>query len=157
MNYEIIKSKDKKILYNLLQFTLYDGSQYINNIVNDEGVFDYKWFENYFTDDRRDAYIVKYEGKIAGLVFVNENRKIHETGKTIAEFLILPPYRRLHLGKQVAYDIFNKYKGLWEVEPMENNPIAYTFWKNIINEYTNGNYQVQKHGELDVFLFSSQN
>ena len=157
MEYEIIKSKDKEKLYKLLQFALYDGSQYIDNILNDDCSFDYKWFNNYFTDSDRDAYIIKYKNKIAGCVFVNENLKFHKTGKCIAEFLILPSYRRLHLGKKVAYDIFNKYPGEWEVQPMENNPVAYNFWKNIIKEYTNNNYDVKNDGIEDVFLFHSQN
>lgn len=156
MNYEIIKSKDKDKLYKLLQFALYDGSQYIDNILNDDCIFDYTWFNNYFTDKDRDAYIIKYDTKIAGCVFVNENLKFNKTGKCIAEFLILPTYRRLHLGKKVAYDIFNMYPGDWEVQPMENNPVAYKFWENIIKEYTNNNYKVKNDGIEDVFLFKTE-
>ena len=66
------------------------------------------------------------------MVLVNENFKFNEKGKTIAEFLIMPKYRRHHIGKKVAYDIFEKFKGDWEVQPMENNPIAYSFWKILI-------------------------
>jgi predicted acetyltransferase len=84
---------------------------------------------------------------------VNENLKFNKSGKCIAEFLVIPRYRRCHIGKRVAYDIFNMYDGLWEVQPMENNPIAYAFWKNIINEYTNGNYEIKNDGVEDVFLF----
>lgn len=40
---------------------------------------------------------------------------------------------------------------------MENNPIAYSFWKNIITEYTNGNYTIKNDGIEDVFIFNNQN
>ena len=158
MDYEIVKVKpeDKEKLYRLLEFSLYDGSQYIDNMLNDECLFDYGWFDNYFTDEDRDAYFVKSDDNYVGMVMVNENLKFNETGKCIAEFLIMPYYRGNHLGKRVAYDIFNMYKGDWEVQPMENNPTAYSFWKNIINEYTDGKYTTKNDGVEDVFMFSSK-
>ena len=158
MYYEIVKVKkeDKDKLYRLLQYALYDGSQYIDNEINDECIFEYKWFNNYFTDDDRDAYFIKDGNKFLGMAMVNENLKFNEEGKCISEFLILPKYRRCHIGKRVAYDIFNMFKGDWEVQPMENNPIAYSFWKNIINEYTNGNYTIKNDGVEDVFIFNNK-
>ncbi len=150
---EKVEEPKKDILYRLLQFSLYDGSQYIDNELNDDCLYDYKWFNNYFTDDNRDAFFIKDDNNYIGFVMVNENLKFNKSGKCIAEFLVIPRYRRCHIGKRVAYDIFNMYDGLWEVQPMENNPIAYAFWKNIINEYTNGNYEIKNDGIEDVFLF----
>lgn len=158
MDYEIVKVKDneKDKLYRLLQYALYDGSQYISNEINEECIFEYKWFDNYFTDNDRDAYFVKDGNKFLGMVMVNENLKFKNSGKCIAEFLIMPMYRRNHVGKKVAYDIFETFKGDWEVQPMENNPIAYSFWKNIINEYTNGNYTIKNDGVEDIFIFNNK-
>jgi len=155
MNYvlEKVEESKKDILYHLLQFSLYDGSQYIENDLNKECLYDYRWFNNYFTDLDRDAYFIKNNDEYLGFVMVNENLKFNKSGKCIAEFLIMPRYRRNHIGKKVAIDIFNMYDGEWEVQPMENNPIAYAFWKNTINEYTNGNYEVKNDGIEDVFLF----
>lgn len=157
MKYEIVKVQleDKGKLYRLLQFALYDGSQYIDNTLNQDCLFDYGWFDNYFTDDDRDAYFIKNGEDYLGMVMVNENLKFNKEGKCISEFLILPKYRRNHIGKKVAYDIFELFKGDWEVQPMENNPIAYSFWKSIINEYTNGNYTTKNDGVEDVFIFNN--
>lgn len=158
MNYKIVKVNDneKDKLYRLLQYALYDGSQYIDNEINDNCIFEYKWFDNYFTDDDRDAYFIKDGDKFLGMAMVNENLKFNNSGKCIAEFLIMPMYRRNHIGKKVAYDIFEMFKGDWEVQPMENNPIAYSFWKNIINEYTNENYIIKNDGVEDVFIFNNK-
>ena len=158
MKYEIksVSLEDKDKLYKLLQFALYDGSQYIDNDINEECVFEYKWFDNYFIDDDRNAYFIKNGNEYLGMVMVNENLKFNNGGKSIAEFLIMPKYRRNHIGKKVAYDIFELFKGDWEVQPMENNPIAYSFWKNIINEYTEGSYIVKNDGIEDVFIFNNK-
>ena len=158
MQYEIIdvKKEEKDKLYKLLQYALYDGSNYIDNELNNECTFTYDWFENYFTDKDRSAYFIKSDGKYIGMVMVNENLKFNTKGKCISEFLIMPKYRRNHIGKRVAYDIFEKFKGDWEVQPMENNPIAYSFWKSIISEYTKGNYITKNNGIEDVFIFNNK-
>ena len=158
MNYEIVEvaEKDKDKLEKLLQFALYDSSQYIDNDINENCIFEYKWFDKYFTDKNRNAYLIKNNNNYLGMVMVNEYLKFNTNGKCIAEFLILPKYRRNHIGKKVAYDIFEKFKGDWEVQPMENNPIAYSFWKNIIREYTSGNYIVKNDGIEDVFIFNNK-
>ena len=157
MKYQIItvKNSEKEKLYKLLQYALYDGSQYVANYLNDNCAFDYTWFDNYFTDQDRDAYFIKSANEFIGMVMVNENLIINKNGKSIAEFLILPSFRRKHIGKKVAYDIFKKYKGDWEVQPMENNPIAYSFWKNIISEYTNKEYMTKNDGAEDIFVFNN--
>ncbi len=157
MNYQIVEvtKKDKEKLYRLLQYSLYDGSQYIDNNIDENCLFEYKWFDNYFTDEDRNAYFIKNGNAYLGMVMVNENLKFNKTGKCISEFLILPKYRRKHLGKRVVFDIFEKFKGDWEVQPMEKNPIAYSFWKNVVSEYTNGNYIIKNDGIEDVFIFSN--
>ena len=158
MKYKIVNAteKDKDKLYRLLQYALYDGSQYVNNEINKDCIFEYDWFDNYFTDKDRNAYFIMCDDEYLGMVLVNENLKYNKNGKSVAEFLILPKYRRNHIGKNVAYDIFEMFKGDWEVQPMENNPIAYAFWKNIIKEYTNDNFITKNDGvEEDVFIFNN--
>ena len=158
MNCEIVevKQEDKEKLYKLLQYALYDGSQYIDNNINDDCIFEYKWFDNYFVDSDRYACFVKSGSTYVGMVMVNENLKFNKNGKCIAEFLIMPRFRRNHLGKRVAYEIFDKFKGDWEVQPMKNNLVAYSFWKSVISEYTNDNYIIKNDGIEDVFIFNNK-
>ena len=158
MNCEIVevKQEDKEKLYKLLQYALYDGSQYIDNNINDDCIFEYKWFDNYFVDNDRYAYFIKSGSTYVGMVMVNENLKFNKNGKCIAEFLIMPRFRRNHLGKRVSYEIFDKFKGDWEVQPMENNFVAYSFWKSVISEYTNDNYIIKNDVIEDVFIFNNK-
>ena len=115
-----LKQQEKEKLYKLLQYALYDGSQYIDNDVNEECIFEYRWFDNYFTDEGQNAYFIKSGKTYVGMVMVNENLKFNKNGKYIVEFLIMPRFRRNHSGKRVAYEIFEKFRGDWEVQPIEN-------------------------------------
>lgn len=151
-----VKADEKDILYRLLQFALYDGRFYINNELNEYGIFEYKYFDDYFTDSTRDKYFIKFEEKLVGFVLINENNKFNQTGKTIAEFLIIPNFRRHHIGKKAAILSFEQYPRNWEVQPMENNPGAYNFWEKVISEYTNGNYEVKNDKNENVFIFNNK-
>lgn len=144
MDYKLekVKVEEKDILYNLLQFALYDGSQYTGIKINDKGVFDYRWFDNYFTDSNRDVYFIKDKTNILGFVMVNQHMKVFDEGHSIAEFLILPAYRRSHIGSKIAWLIFDMFPGNWEVEPIENSMEAECFWRQVIDKYTKSNYNV---------------
>jgi predicted acetyltransferase len=154
MNFRLekVKIEEKQVLFNLLQFALYDGSQYIKNELNNFGLFNYEWFDNYFTDDDRYCFFIKdTKDTLLGFVMVNKHMKVYESGHSIAEFLILPNYRGNQIGKKVAFQIFDIFKGNWEVEPIENSDGAYNFWKKTIEEYTNNNYKYEKN----IFLFEN--
>lgn len=154
MNYKLekVEINDKDILFNLLQFALYDGSNYIVNELNSKGLFDYNWFDNYFLEKERYAYFVKDNNKILGFVMINTNMKIFNQGYSIAEFLILPNYRNHHLGKKVAFEIFNMFKDNLEIEPIQNSIQAYKFWKKVITEYTKNNYKIKDN----IFYFNNK-
>ncbi|MBS4218433.1 GNAT family N-acetyltransferase [Bacillus sp. FJAT-49711] len=143
MEFEVIKASldQKEIIMNLMQFYIYDFSEFIEAHVEENGRFsEYSYLNDYWTDDNRFPYLVKVDGHYAGFVLV---RSIKEGAKeyfSIAEFFIMRKYRRAGLGKLVAKDIFHVYKGNWEVFQIEKNKPAQLFWRNVINEYTNGQF-----------------
>ena len=157
---EKVEENKKEILYRLLEYSLYDGSNYIDNDMENDGVFKYKYFPAYFKEDSRVAYFIKYNKKLIGFAMVNKNLKVLEKLKDnycVAEFLIIPKFRRMHLGREAATKLFDLHKGNWEVQPMDNNKIAYKFWGNVINNYTKGNYELKHFDNMeDVFVFSNK-
>ena len=132
--------EEKELLFRLLQFALYDGSLYNTNKIGKDGLFPYKWFDNYFTDDDRDAFFIREDDKIVGFVMINQFMKKCDNGHSVAEFLVLPEYRRNHIGKKVAYLVFEMFPGNWEVEPIEESNEACRFWENVVVNYTNNKF-----------------
>ena len=150
-------SIDKKdILYKLLQYSLFEESATDFNELNEYAEFEYKWFDNYFIDEERYAYFIKSDEKLLGFVMVNnylENDKIKD-GHSIAEFMVIPKYRRNKIGKKVAIEVFDKFKGYWEVKPSLGSESAYMFWENVIKEYTEN---INTTFEFEEGLFSFYN
>ena len=150
-----VNETEKEILYRLLQFSLYEESAGDGNEMTREAVFAYPWFDAYFTEDTRDdrsAYLIREAatGKLLGFVMINIYLQQFREGHNIAEFLVIPKYRRKKVGKQAAFACFDRFGGNWEVSPAQGSDQAYLFWKHIVEAYTNGNYRFEE----GIFLFS---
>ena len=87
-----VKVEDKDILYRLLQYSLFEESLTDQNEMNNEAIFEYKWFDSYFQDNNREAYIIKEQNtnKILGFAMVNQYMQKSKDGHSIAEFMIVP-------------------------------------------------------------------
>ena len=134
-----VLKEDKDILYRLLEYSLFEESMNDGNEMNNEGIFEYKYFDNYFIDETRNAYFIREENtnKLIGFVMINTD--IKNNTNSIEEFMIIPKYRRNKIGREIAFKCFDMYKGNWKVSPSYGSFVAYSFWKNVIDEYTNNN------------------
>lgn len=78
-----------------------------------------------------------------GFVMINQYLQKIKTGHSIAEFLVLPRFRRNGVGSEVARRCFAMYPGNWEVGPADGGDSAYKFWKKVINDVTKKNNQLE--------------
>lgn len=139
-----ITEEEKDILYRLLQYSLYEESLNDGNKINQDAIYEYKYFNLYFTDNNRDAFLIKTEDdKLAGFAMINTYVIYEKEGHSIAEFMILPEYRKNKIGTKAANKCFELYQGIWEVTASFNSEIAFNFWKKVIEEYTNNNYDLK--------------
>jgi hypothetical protein len=58
---EKVGESNRQILWNLLQYMIFETSPYGKNDINNDGTFDYQFFDKYFTDYDREAYLVNYK------------------------------------------------------------------------------------------------
>lgn len=145
MNFELIEvnEKDKNIIYNLMQLYTYELSFFEDETTNfqllENGLFKLsKYIDLYWKEKERHPFILKCNGELAGFVLQRYNEmEMNE----IAEFFVLNKYRKLGAGTFMANEIFNKYKGKWEVRTLLKNKRAQDFWRKIIKNITNGNYE----------------
>jgi len=123
----------KDVLFRLLQYSLFEESLTDLNDMNDDALFDYPWFEAYFTEEEREAYFIRQRGTARLLGFAMVRR--HEDGRhSIAEFLVIPKYRRRGVGMQAAKACFELHDGLWEVKPAYGSESAWLFWQRAIGQ-----------------------
>ena len=86
-----VKEKEKDVLYRLLEYSLFEESLNDGNEMNDEAIFEYKYFDSYFIENDRDAFFVREQetNKLIGFVMINTFMQKSSSGHSIAEFMII--------------------------------------------------------------------
>ncbi|HEU5163893.1 MAG TPA: GNAT family N-acetyltransferase [Chitinophagaceae bacterium] len=145
MNFTLLRASEeyKAVIQNLMQFYIYDFSEYIKYDVEDNGLFaPYPNLNDYWQEtSNKFPYIIKKDNKYVGFVLVKLIESQERMYFSIAEFFILKKYRRTGIGKAIAMMVFDLHKGQWEVFQKESNKPAQIFWKKVIEEYTKGQYK----------------
>ena len=138
-----MSEEDKNIIYNLMQLYTYELSFFEDQTTSFEllenGLFKIsKYVDLYWKEEERHPYILKYDGKLAGFVLARFNEdKMYE----ISEFFVLNKYRKLGAGTFMANEMFNKYKGKWEIRTLLKNKPAQDFWRKVVKNVSNGIYE----------------
>ena len=142
--------QDREALFRLLQYSLFEESESDGNEMNADALYDYPWFDAYFTDADRFAYLVREErtDRLLGYAMV---RCLGGECYSIAEFMVIPKVRRMGVGRKTAFACFDRFRGSWEVRPSLGSERAYRFWRRVIDAYTGGN----SRWEDDHFVFSN--
>jgi predicted acetyltransferase len=91
-----------------------------------------------------------------------EDRK---TDFVISEFFVMQKYRKMGIGKKAFFMAMDLHKGTWQLKRHPKNMASVHFWDKVVDEYTNGNYELVKSypnteysdGTLgDVFFFDNR-
>jgi predicted acetyltransferase len=144
MNFILLKASEehKIVVQNLMQYYIYDFSEYLKYDVEDDGSFaPYPNLTDYWQSDNKFAYIIKMNNNYVGFVLVKLVSSIERSYFSIAEFFILKKYRREGIGKAIATEVFNLHRGEWEVYQKDSNKPAQMFWNSVISTYTKGRFQ----------------
>ncbi len=129
MAVEVIEAsdEDRTIVRRLLQFYHYDFSEFDGTDVDSHGEFLHRYFDEYWTEPDRKAYLFRVSGAWAGLALIFTGFP-HD----IAEFFVLRKYRRRGVGAEAAAELFARFPGDWTVRQQLSNPAATNFWRKAI-------------------------
>jgi len=125
--------EERPILDRLLQLCLYDYTNHDHFQIGDDGLFEYRWRDLYWSSPRRHPYLLRFEEKLAGFVFVRsrEEDEAAEWQWQIAEFFILRALRNRKIGSMSAHAVLLSRAGTWEVSYDVSNVAARRFWTSI--------------------------
>ncbi|MCL1859565.1 MAG: GNAT family N-acetyltransferase [Oscillospiraceae bacterium] len=138
---EPILIEQKSVFIQLMNLYNYDFTEFENEDINEYGYFNYSYTDYLWTDSNRHPFFIRVDGKLAGFVLVKENSGHYVNAHTINEFFIMKKYRRKGVGSFAAKATFDMFRGKWEVCQLPNNFPARKFWKSIISEYTEDDFQ----------------
>jgi predicted acetyltransferase len=141
MNVSLKKAElsDKNTLGNLLQFYMYDFSEFLAFDLNDKGLYNEYILDDYFINPEKSGFLVLVDNKLAGFVLVSADTILDQNqgGKCIKEFFVTRKYRRKGVGRIVAGMTWDLYTGKWEMKVELTNKPAQKFWEAAIRDYPN--------------------
>jgi len=123
-----VAEEAKPVLRRLLDFNAYEFSAIDGQDLDPEGEYGYPYLDSYWgaTGDRV-ALLFQFEGHLAGFALVRLG-----TPHQIAEFLMLPKYRRRGLGAEAARQVLSRWPGEWSTHEIPGNDGAVAFWRRAI-------------------------
>lgn len=135
--------EQKETLRNLLEKYLCEFAQWDHREVAEDGLYHYPWLDCYWTEPGRFAYLIRVDGHLAGFALVNDYPEIpdRQTDFGLAEFFIMPRYRRMGVGRQAAFQVFDLHRGRWQLQRHPHNLASVHFWNRVVDEYTHGRFE----------------
>jgi len=135
---------EKEILVNLMEKYEYESSQYTGAKINELGIYGcYDWLDDFWQDETSWPYLIRVDDRLAGFALVGDFPiEGQQTDFIIDEFFIIYNYRKQGVGKFVINHLLDQHKGRWGVIYTPKNLPATQFWRKVISEYTNDNYEM---------------
>ena len=126
-----VKEEEREQLWQLLQDYLAEIALFYGE-EREDGVYPYRYFDAYFTEKERKALFL-YEGEtLLGFALLNPYSYIGESPDLVlAEFSVLPPFRRAGKGREAAEAILAAYPGKWEIKYHQRNTAAGKLWRSL--------------------------
>lgn len=138
-----VSEERKETLANLLEKYNYEFSQYDKRQFDDNGLFGYKYLNNYFTDNDRFAYFIYADNLLAGFALIN---KYHECERpidwSIAEFFVSCNFRRQGVATDAVRQIFEIHKGYYHIKYHKKNEASAVLWNSVAKKYSNNSYEM---------------
>jgi predicted acetyltransferase len=116
------------LLCRLLEFNAYEFSAIDGRDVGPDGEYGYDYLDLYWIEpDERVALVFEVGGAIAGFALIRLGSP-HQ----VAEFLVLPKFRRRGLGTEAARQVLSRWHGEWITYEVAENEQAVGFWRRAI-------------------------
>lgn len=150
MNFEIVpvQEDEKEILRNLMEKYLYEFSQYELCDVNPLGLYGYSYLDAYWTEEGRWAFFLKAEGQLAGFAMVNDYPEAGKTDYCMSEFFVMYKYRRCGLGTWAVQQLFERFKGTWQLKYHPGNLPSVNFWNRVVDSWTQGSFRSETRPDV---------
>ena len=150
-----VTENEKNTLWNVNQKYLYEMTQYYPDEMDENGNYQYGYFDCYFTEPERKAYFILDDTVLVGFAMLNPYSYIeHHPDMVIAEFCIFPSYRRKHIASEAAQMILDLYSGNWEIKFNERNTGAKKLWEKVTARYMPDVYHI--NDDETVLEFSNK-
>lgn len=144
---ERVPYEQKHIIKHLMQFYLYDFTEFLNIPLAEDGRFPpYPDLAEYWSSgDAKLPFVFRRDDVPTGFALIDHMEDSSECDFYMAEFFVLRPFRRDGIGTYAAQQLFRMMPGRWKVTQVKSNVPAQLFWRKTVDSFTDGNYKERTH------------
>jgi len=139
--------QDLPIAKNLVPYYIYDMSEHMGWPCTREGRFDgCDELVSHWQSAGRHAFMLRASKELAGFALVRADHDEDDVDYSVGEFFVLRKFRRQGVGERIARQLFDRFRGRWEVLQLVRNTPAVAFWRTVIGRYSGGHFVEQQGG-----------
>ena len=115
---QTVQKTDRDLLWNIFQKYMYEMSCIYQDEMDENGNYPYEYFEEYFSDPQRQAYLIYNDNTLIGFAMLCPYSCMEggEPDHTMAEFTIFPAFRGQHYALEAVKMILENHRGKWEIK-----------------------------------------
>ncbi|WP_299485954.1 GNAT family N-acetyltransferase [Acaryochloris sp. IP29b_bin.137] len=111
----------------------------------------YQYFHQYWVEPgHRYPFLIRHHSGLAGFALVRHVERFE-----MAEFYIVPGFRRAGIGRFAVEELVRKFTGLWVIRAFPGNERALLFWRSALRSHCIKHLVEGSEGERVVFTFES--
>ncbi|PSV49871.1 GNAT family N-acetyltransferase [Photobacterium indicum] len=128
-----VDSSNKHVYMNLAQAYEAEFSKIMQKKPDENGLFPL----DTQIEGNVSGYLLYMDGVPAGhTAIANETPANYE----VCDFYVVPYFRKNKVGKSFITDVFKSLGGSWEIKQVAGAEHAVKFWRDVLDDYTAGNY-----------------
>ena len=146
-----VNKENKQLLFNIFQKMLYEMTQFYDDPMDELGNYHYGYFDEYFIDKKRIAYLIYNDEILIGFIMLHPYSYFESCDVNVAEFTIFPNFRKNGLGIKAVNELFSLHQGKYEIKYNLKNFKAVEFWHKVTSKY---NPIINKYSDVEeVIIF----
>lgn len=153
----IAATRDTELLKieKLMQFYMYDSSEWIPLSFDDEGKFFIRSKDAYWAHAGTHAFFIEVDGETAGFATVDTEVVDVDTHFSIGYFFVSRRFRGTGSGATAAEMLIRRFPGAWQIFHVNANSGAAAFWKKVVPRLSQGEFskRIQEIDGYDCTLY----
>lgn len=123
---------------NLMQFYLYDFSEWLPLKLAKHGLFNIQPQLDYWRKPATRPFLIKVDGELAGFVTVDDNLHLDGAQYNIGYLFVTRRFRGQGVARFVVSTLLSRLPGQWQIFHIDANAPARLFWARFVPDITGG-------------------
>ena len=129
---------------NLMQFYMYDFSQWLPLKLDEHGFFSIQPKDDYWRNPATQPFLIRVDGELAGFVTVDDDTHTEGAQHNIGYFFLTRRFRGQGVAQFVISALLSRLPGQWQIFHIDANLPAQRFWARLIPELAGGAFTRQQ-------------